>query len=1054
MDKKIFKEIQGFHDRVLSASKEATKKELFKDLLNRLYTGNDEIESIINSISLGAETTVLKIPRKGRYHYGSADTLYNRIIIEFENDLRKTLPHAKEQLAGYMLGQFRSGEGYEFTLIASDFINWKVYAPDVSQFNELDTLEEHEIILNEVPSSSFTLNDKNASDFYFWIDRFLFREQKQKATLARIEEAFGYRNYVFIQSFFELKRHFREVREIGEVKVAFEQWNRSLSIAYGTFEGTEDKFVTQAYLSIFAKMLAYAVLTDDDFIDDNETRQIIDGSIFARHNISNFVEHDFFYWVVSPHSIGPLRKVFRRIAQEISAFDFHDVDEDVLKGIYQELIDLDTRHGLGEYYTPDWLCDRIVNEFRFTTKDRILDPACGSGSFLRSAIGRIRELNPDATVEELNQQVHGIDIHPLSVQIAKTTVLVALGRQVRQLHRPIHLNISLANTLLAPQEMHELLGREFLMPIDNIDYPLVMDIFDDMQLFNDAVSICDDLAEKSEGKADVSKEVLENQLKVQTRRDTIDQDVLDSFYRMYKGLKKVKETGRDSIWKFIVQNNYKPYFLKGTFDYVIGNPPWFTYSSIRNEEYQDTLNKLADAYHVKPTKKANFPHLEIAAIFMAFCADHFLKPSGKLAFVVPRSFFSADQHDNIRNGAARGFRLKSIWDLFDVTPLFRIPSGVLFAEKADNGEGVRTWKGKVFSGDLKCFNSRLSDVEDKLNETDKDWFFTQMGSSSAFSVSQSTVRTDASAYKEHFDQGATIVPRAFYFVDLDQDLPDDFDDRILQIRTAAEILPEAKKPWNEIVLRGSIESRFLFRTALSKSIFPFALFRPNLVALPMTVEESDRGGKIIKLHTADELSEKGFRHASNWFAQGERLWEQRRTEKNEKYSSIKYLNWQQKLSDQNLNAPYLVLYNSSAKDANATVVIREDLDLEFIAESKEYIFVTDRLDEAYFVTAILNSNAITTQLRDFQTRGLFGFRDIHKKILDVYFPRFNSTDERHLQIAALSHECHTKASQYIKDNPPTRGLTPRFLGALRVEIKKHLVEELRTIDDIVLDIIT
>ena len=419
---------------------------------------------------------------------------------------------------------------------------------------------------------------------------------------------------------------------------------------------------------------------------------------------------------------------------------------------------------------------------------------------------------------------------------------------------------------------------------------------------------------------------------------------------------------------------------------------------------------------------------------------------------MPRSFFSADQHDHVRDGSAEGFRLTSIWDLFDVKPLFRIPSGVLFAEKAKNGEGIRKWKGKVFSGDLKFFNSRLSDVEDKLKETDKDWFFTQMGSSSAFSVSQSTVRTDASAYKEHFDQGATIVPRAFYFVDLNQDLPDDFDDRILQIRTAVELV-SGNESWKDVNLRGSIESRFLFRTALSKSIFPFALFRPNLVALPMTVEESDRGGKIIKLHTAEELSEKGFRHASKWFANAESLWEKKRTEKNKKYSLIEYLNWQQKVSNQNLNAPYLVLYNSSAKNANATVLIREELDLEFIADHKEYIFTTDRLEEAYYLTAILNADAITNQLRDFQTRGLFGFRDIHKKILDVFFPRFNSTDERHLQIAEMSRDCHTKASQYIKDNPPTRGLTPRFLGQLRSEIKKHLVDELKAIDDIVLDII-
>lgn len=120
MEKRITDEIESFRLKVLTANKEFTKKELFKDLLNRLYASNDEIGQIIDSISLGAEKTILNIPRRGKERYGSADTLYNRIIIEFENDLKKTLNHAKEQLAGYMLGQFRSGEGYDFTLIASD----------------------------------------------------------------------------------------------------------------------------------------------------------------------------------------------------------------------------------------------------------------------------------------------------------------------------------------------------------------------------------------------------------------------------------------------------------------------------------------------------------------------------------------------------------------------------------------------------------------------------------------------------------------------------------------------------------------------------------------------------------------------------------------------------------------------------------------------------------------------------------------------------------------------------------------------------------------------
>ena len=48
--------------KVKSANKEATKKEAFKDLLNRLYAGVKDIEPVIDKITIGAEASVLSIP--------------------------------------------------------------------------------------------------------------------------------------------------------------------------------------------------------------------------------------------------------------------------------------------------------------------------------------------------------------------------------------------------------------------------------------------------------------------------------------------------------------------------------------------------------------------------------------------------------------------------------------------------------------------------------------------------------------------------------------------------------------------------------------------------------------------------------------------------------------------------------------------------------------------------------------------------------------------------------------------------------------------------------
>lgn len=1045
--------IADFLQKIKAANKELTKKEIFKDLLHRLYGGVKEIDLIIDAISSGSEKTILNIPRKDKLHRGSADTLYNKIIIEFENDLKVTQAHAKEQLAGYLLGQYNSGEGYHFTLIASDFIHWKVYAPEISQLSNLEGLNEHQLVLNEVASASFTLTETNAVDFYYWIDRFLFKEEKQKATLQRIEESFGYTSPVFIECFMQISHVLSEAKKYGEVQVSYEQWRKFLSIAYGSFDDSDERFVIHTYLSILAKVLAYEVLSNDDYINDSEMHSILTGSVFHRYNIRNFVDNDFFHWVDKDRYFQKLKKSFRLITQEIAHFDFDDVQEDVLKGVYQELIDLDTRHSLGEYYTPDWLCERIVQEYDFKKNSRILDPACGSGSFLRAAVHRLRNLHEDINIEELNDAVHGIDIHPLSVQIAKTTLLITLGKDIIQAKKPVHLNIILANTLLAPQGVQTLFGGDFQMTIDKEKFKLTTQILDDVKLFDDGLELCEELAEQTMHQKSETLNDFSNIFKARYKNRGISLQVTDSFYKIYIGLKKVKEDGRDSIWKFIVQNLYKPYFLNKKFDYVVGNPPWFTFSSIRNGEYQDILNQLAKEYHVKPASVANFPHLEIAAIFLAYCSSYFLRDGGKIAFVLPRSFFSADHHDNTRSGKAQGFKITSAWDLQQVQPLFRIPSCVLFAAKAIANEKrnlpAKGLSGKVLRGRLPAHNCTLDIALPKLTETETVLFYSKQGNSSALSETKGKQTNKINPYKVQFKQGATIVPRAFYFVELDQETPPDFEDRILNIKTAGSIKADAKMPWKNYEFKGQIESRFLFRTALSKSILPFALYNPDMIVLPITTETGDDGLKQIKLHSAGELRQLGYLKASKWFMDKERIWEIHRTAKSANMTANDRINFQRGVTDQDLNARFLVLYNSSAKDANAAVVDRINFDLDFLVESVCYVMYTNCKEEAYYLTAILNSSSPNEMMKDFQAKGLFGPRHVHKKILDIYYPLFDENNKLHQKLTELSKAAHEKTAAYLAANPPQQSLTAVHLGRLRTAIKKHLSKEMQEMDVVV-----
>ena len=84
-------------------------------------------------------------------------------------------------------------------------------------------------------------------------------------------------------------------------------------------------------------------------------------------------ESDFFDWVVAEPDGEAL---VRRILTHVRRFRLDQVESDVLKVLYESLIDRDERHGLGEYYTPDWLAAKIVRHaIERPIEQRVLDPA-------------------------------------------------------------------------------------------------------------------------------------------------------------------------------------------------------------------------------------------------------------------------------------------------------------------------------------------------------------------------------------------------------------------------------------------------------------------------------------------------------------------------------------------------------------------------------------------------------------------------------------------------------------------------------------------------------
>lgn len=290
-------------------------------------------------------------------------------------------------------------------------------------------------------------------------------------------------------------------------------------------------------------------------------------------------------------------------------------------------------------------------------------------------------------------------------------------------------------------------------------------------------------------------------------------------------------------------------------------------------------------------------------------------------------------------------------------------------------------------------------------------------------------------------------------MELNQELPPDFRNRIINVRTSDSIKPDAKLPWKTLDFKSQVESDFLFRTILSKSIFPFAVCNPNLTVLPLIISSDKRGNKTIHLSNSLELRKRGYLKAAKWFENVENIWNIHKTEKNKDITAENYLNWQSKIVNQNLNFRYLVLYNVSGKDAHASIIDRTNFDFEIIFDYSTFGLYAHSLNEAYYLTAILNSAIPNEMMKDFQAKGLFGVRHISKRILDVYFPKFDENDKIHLQLVGLSKTAHQKAKIYLRQNPPKQELTAIHLGRIRVDIKKHLAEEMKAIDALVKKVI-
>jgi len=281
-------------------------------------------------------------------------------------------------------------------------------------------------------------------------------------------------------------------RKLGPLK----DWTAKAGLEIGTPDEAERFFFAlHTYFALLVKLIAWLALSrhlgsrigaplfeelDRASSSDLLThlRKMEQGGVFREFGIENLLEGDFFAWYLYAYGEAvevAVRALVSRLAEYDPTTLHIDPDEtrDLLKKLYHYLLPREVRHNLGEYYTPDWLAQRLLEQvdqeffdnMDFTVRRqrsrlpnlRWLDPACGSGTFLVLLIKRYLELGdklmlPEAELlEAILENVVGFDINPLAVITARVNFLLALGDLLEHRKGPITIPVYLADSVLLPE---------------------------------------------------------------------------------------------------------------------------------------------------------------------------------------------------------------------------------------------------------------------------------------------------------------------------------------------------------------------------------------------------------------------------------------------------------------------------------------------------------------------------------------------------------------------------------------------------------------------------
>lgn len=929
--------------------------------------GHERLRTLIADIlrhGFGAEYLALDHEVRLPEVRGRADLLFGATVLELKRDLRRELGDALAQLPGYLRERERR-TGRRYLGIATDGATFIA-------------CELRDGILVEIGRHETRADAPDA--LLAWLEPALSNRDDLVPDPLVVQRELGRGSLTFGRARRALEALWARLGDHPEVRLKRELWDGLLRSSYGDAVGDDALFLQHTYLTVVAKTLAARVLD----LPAEDATAILSGQALAEAGIHGAVESDFFDWVLLEEEGHDL---VRRIARQVARFRLRDVEVDILKALYESLIDPEQRHDLGEYYTPDWLAARMVaTVVPDPLTARVLDPACGSGTFLFQALRRLivaaRAAGwPDAdTLVAAAKTVRGLDVHPVAVIIARVTWLLGLGDAVRSraggLHVPVYLGDAMQWTLAPSFDTPEV-----MLPVPG-EGPLNIpgNVAGDQARFEPA------LRELSWGLGnDAPRAAVERAL---ARIAGVTADDASRLADTYDRLCALKASGRNGIWPFILRNLTRPVWLsrpEQQADVVIGNPPWVAYRHLSAEmkpELRDACQAMGLwAGGVLTTQQ------DLAALFWARSVERYLRPGGTIAFVLPYAALSRPAYAGLRAGDYRTAkaRITAAWSLERLRELFPQSSCVLFAVRAEPGPLPETVER--LSGIARPRHASEAEVARSLVVGEVPWppLVTLEG---------------RSLYRERFRDGATIYPRRFFLVErepagrigINPDAP----------RVHGRTGSMDKLPWSRVEPpSGPVESQFLRPLLLGETIAPFRLLAPALAVLPID------GETILD---AAQAAAAGHRHLAAWLRDIEAKWAanaSRRTDGTPRMTLRQQIDHMRKLSIQLDARPLRVVYTKSGTRLSAAMV--EDPNI--LVDHKAYWCSAHSLAEGCYLCTLVNSDHALAQVIPMQAHGWRDPRDFDNLLWELPIPGYDSANPLHAELADAGAEAERLAAE-------------------------------------------